>query len=333
MSRRVQPFAVVIVLFGAMAASGQDSWQKIAPVGHTFSVMMPTRATSVSQEIPSADASFPAYFYSATSKDKRFMAAGFYKTASEVTPLLSSFENFVAAIEYGLKHSQTIKSVKQGRDLSSGKLNVKQYDFQIGTYFGIARLIGAQTGFYALVFVGTDAQDWDADRFFSSFRVGELNTDASASGADPRSSMLGAMAPKKPTAETPDADQPGRKGVVTLAEESTGPPPAPGSPPEPWTDTDGLIRGGVINGRAISLPQPKYPSAARKTRDEGQVKVQIVIDELGKVSKAEVVEGPPSILLRYAAVNAAQNSLFTPTFLMGQPVKVSGVLIYNFVAQ
>ena len=263
------------------------------------------------------------------------MAAGFYKTASEVTPLLSSFENFVSAMEYGLKHSQTIKSAKQARDLSSGNLSVKEYDFQIGSYFGIARLIGSQTGFYALVFVGIDAHDSDADRFFSSFRVGGLNTDAGTSGVDARSSVLTAIAPaKKPAAEKANADQSGpAKGVVTPADKSPGPLPAAGSPPEPWAESDGLISGGVVNGKAISLPQPKYPAAARKTRDEGRVKVQIVIDELGNVSEAEVSEGPASIILREAALNAARNSRFTPTFLMGQPVKVSGVLIYNFVAQ
>ena len=263
------------------------------------------------------------------------MAAGFYKTASEVTPILSSFENFVAAIEYGLKHSQTIKSAKQGRDLSSGKLSIKQYDFQIGRYFGIARLIGSQTGFYALVYVGIDTHDSDADRFFSSFRVGELNTDVHGAGVDGRRSVLTAIAPaKKASAEPVNADQSRpAKDVVGLADKSPESPPAPGSPPEPWPDRYGPISGGVVNGKALSLPQPKYPSAARKTRDEGRVKVQIVIDELGSVSQAAVVEGPESTSLREAALGAARNSRFTPTFLMGQPVKVSGVLIYNFVAQ
>lgn len=33
------------------------------------------------------------------------------------------------------------------------------------------------------------------------------------------------------------------------------------------------------------------------------------------------------------AVEAAKNSLFTPTLLAGQPVKVTGVIHYNFVAR
>ena len=61
------------------------------------------------------------------------------------------------------------------------------------------------------------------------------------------------------------------------------------------------------------------------------MKVRIVIDEVGNVISAEAIEGPES--LRQAAIDAAYKSRFTPTRLMGQPVKVSGVIIYNFVAQ
>ncbi|MBO0160511.1 energy transducer TonB, partial [Vibrio parahaemolyticus] len=35
--------------------------------------------------------------------------------------------------------------------------------------------------------------------------------------------------------------------------------------------------------------------------------------------------------LRQAAVEAAQRAKFSPTMLSGQPVKVSGVITYNFV--
>jgi TonB family protein len=61
------------------------------------------------------------------------------------------------------------------------------------------------------------------------------------------------------------------------------------------------------------------------------VRVQIVIDENGNVISAAPVSGHP--LLQGAAVAAARSSKFTPTKLSGMPVKVSGVIIYNFVAQ
>ena len=60
----------------------------------------------------------------------------------------------------------------------------------------------------------------------------------------------------------------------------------------------------------------------------GVVLVQILIDEQGSVVEARPVSGPQH--LQAAAVNAARLARFTPTLLMGEPVKVSGTLSYNF---
>jgi len=90
-----------------------------------------------------------------------------------------------------------------------------------------------------------------------------------------------------------------------------------------------MISGGVMNGKATSLPKPAYPPAARAVRAGGAVTVQVVISESGSVISASAVSGHP--LLRAAAVAAAQGAHFSPTLLSGQPVKVSGVITYNFV--
>jgi TonB family protein len=89
-----------------------------------------------------------------------------------------------------------------------------------------------------------------------------------------------------------------------------------------------VVSGGVLNGKATSLPQPPYPAAARAVRASGAVTVQITIDESGSVTSASAVSGHP--LLRPAAVAAARGARFSPTLLSGQPVRVTGVLIYNF---
>lgn len=90
------------------------------------------------------------------------------------------------------------------------------------------------------------------------------------------------------------------------------------------------ISGGVLNGKATNLVKPAYPAAARAVRAEGAVNVQVTIDEEGNVIAASAVSGHP--LLRAAAVEAARASKFSPTVLSGQAVKVSGVIVYNFVA-
>jgi TonB family protein len=95
-------------------------------------------------------------------------------------------------------------------------------------------------------------------------------------------------------------------------------------PPVPKT-----ISGGVLNGKAISLPKPPYPPAARAVHAGGSVSVQVLIDENGRVISANAVSGNP--LLRGAAESAARGARFSPTMLSGQPVKVSGIITYNFV--
>jgi protein TonB len=55
----------------------------------------------------------------------------------------------------------------------------------------------------------------------------------------------------------------------------------------------------------------------------------VKIDERGNVVSASAVSGHP--LLRQAAEQAARSSKFTPTTLSGQPVSVTGVIVYNFV--
>lgn len=89
------------------------------------------------------------------------------------------------------------------------------------------------------------------------------------------------------------------------------------------------IEGGVINGKALSLPKPAYPYGARSARASGAVSVQVLIDEQGKVIRAGAVSGHPA--LQEAARSAACDAKFSPTSLKGQPVKVSGVITYTFV--
>lgn len=90
------------------------------------------------------------------------------------------------------------------------------------------------------------------------------------------------------------------------------------------------VAGGVLNSKAVTLPKPLYPVAARAVRAEGAVNVQVTVDEAGNVIAATAVSGHP--LLRAASVNAAREAKFSPTMLSGQPVRFTGVVVYNFVA-
>jgi TonB family protein len=84
-------------------------------------------------------------------------------------------------------------------------------------------------------------------------------------------------------------------------------------------------------GRVVQLPKPVYPPIARVAHAQGSVEVQVLIDENGKVVAAAAISGHP--LLQAASVKAARESDFTPTKFEGKPVKVAGVLHYDFIAQ
>lgn len=91
------------------------------------------------------------------------------------------------------------------------------------------------------------------------------------------------------------------------------------------------IEGGVLNNKATELPAPRYPDEARASRVSGAVQVRVLIDENGNVIGTQVLAGHP--LLRAAAESAAREAKFTPTRLQGEPVKVSGTIVYNFAVQ
>jgi TonB family protein len=89
-----------------------------------------------------------------------------------------------------------------------------------------------------------------------------------------------------------------------------------------------VIDGGILNSKAIELPSPIYPDAAKAVAAVGTVNVQVVIDENGNIVSATAISGHP--LLQAAAVDAARRAKFSPTSLNGKPVKVTGTLRYNF---
>jgi TonB family protein len=91
------------------------------------------------------------------------------------------------------------------------------------------------------------------------------------------------------------------------------------------------ISGGLLNGKATSLPKPAYPPIAKQAHASGTVVVQVLVDEQGNIVTARAVSGHP--LLRGASEAAAREAKFPPTKLSGKPVKVSGVITYNFVSE
>ncbi|HEX8191173.1 MAG TPA: energy transducer TonB, partial [Pyrinomonadaceae bacterium] len=90
----------------------------------------------------------------------------------------------------------------------------------------------------------------------------------------------------------------------------------------------GAVRAGGLSDGPLYAPRPEYPDDAKAAGAEGKVSVRVTVDEGGNVVAAEAVAGHP--LLRPAAVGAARAAKFEPALLEGRPVKVSGVISYDF---
>jgi TonB family protein len=123
-------------------------------------------------------------------------------------------------------------------------------------------------------------------------------------------------------------DASGKQSAVVKVDGEPPPPVEAKRAPKPLLKP---VSGGVLNGKALALPKPVYPPQARAAHASGIVTVEVVIDEAGKVISTKAVDGP--MILRQAAVVAAQGARFSPTLLSGQPVKVSGQINYNFALQ
>ena len=117
--------------------------------------------------------------------------------------------------------------------------------------------------------------------------------------------------------------------------DTTAPPPRPVEQPHPvpQVDTTQPVRlpSTVLQGKAIERRTPNYPPLARQIHLSGSVSVEVMLTLDGRVETARAISGHP--LLVTAAVEAARGWRFEPTLLNGTPVRVSGVIVFNFTMQ
>lgn len=84
----------------------------------------------------------------------------------------------------------------------------------------------------------------------------------------------------------------------------------------------------VLNGKARHLEVPSYPAGASANRVTGSIPVRIIFDEEGNVVFAQAIYGHPA--LKSAAIESAMKCKFEPIEVGGKPVKVSGIILYDF---
>ena len=79
-------------------------------------------------------------------------------------------------------------------------------------------------------------------------------------------------------------------GTSPIVEVDNGTPPPIPTPPKPTLQR---VSSVVLSSKAISLPQPMYPTMAKQIHLGGSVSIQILVDEQGRVISAQVVSGHP----------------------------------------
>src|SRR6185312_15256206 len=208
--------------------------------------------------------------------------------------------------------------------------NGREYKISIGTLSGTAQMFATRRRFYAVVILTPKKDDELTEKFLSSLRLPEKMSPQSLSIA----------APTEKSAAPEGANATVAKSSKTETGDDSAKPVGAGSAPTEGKPAEGAsekaigegaaINGGVLNGKALYLPAPDYPALAAQAKASGAVNVQVTIDEYGNIISARAISGHP--LLQAASVAAARQARFSTTSLSGVPVKVTGILVFNFVA-
>jgi TonB family protein len=90
----------------------------------------------------------------------------------------------------------------------------------------------------------------------------------------------------------------------------------------------GPLISGVLNMKVISEVLPSYPQKAKDKRIEGRVEIQLLVNEDGEVIFANPLSGPEELWAE--SVKAAVAARFKPTKLSGEPLKITGRVIFDF---
>jgi protein TonB len=91
------------------------------------------------------------------------------------------------------------------------------------------------------------------------------------------------------------------------------------------------VGGNVRSPRLIKRVEPEYPVLARASRIKGAVRLEAILTEEGKVSNLKLMSGHP--LLVDAAMNAARQWQYEPTYLNDIPAQVILYITVNFTLQ
>lgn len=336
-------FALAIFLLSALplsaqvqkSADGWAEWVTLSPEAEEFTVLMPKNPTTESTKFQYHKMELSARMYLATSSAGPVIGvvslSGIKSDPAQYTEF-ARFNSYVDAFKNffppKIRSKETLPKMVLVSSRPFRGYTGRSYKLTLGDLNGSVNAFVTKKRFYAIVSLNTKKDDALEEKFLSSFELPERQPDqpktTAAGEGEGNVNAQDKQSGGEQLKETPIEGQAtapanGTEGNTEQATNTGGQVPSPNQP-----KAKGPIAGGMLNQKAIYLPQPEVPSGEAN----GVVLVQVLIDEQGSVIDARPVSGPQH--LQAAAVNAARLARFTPTLLMGEPVKVSGTLSYNF---
>ncbi|MFN2492733.1 MAG: TonB family protein [Pyrinomonadaceae bacterium] len=311
------------------SAVGSD-WETLRPDGEEFAVLMPKGSTFESSKEPYHKMELNTRIYISNPQSGPVFAVlslsgiksnpALYSEMQRVNSYVDAFKTFFPP---KIRKGAIAKLTLLGDKRLQGHAG-REYRTTLAELSGLTRVYATRKRFYAIVYLNAKKEESIQEKFMSSFFLPEKPTEPppdvahqpAGGQADPQTAALKTGSGEIGQAEAAAANKPD--------------PPANGSDPTVAAAKKVPISGGVLNGKAYSLPVPDYPAEAKAAGASGTVTVQVTVDEQGTVLSAQAVSG--HAMLHKAAVTAAFRARFAPTLLMGEPVKVTGIIVYNFGA-
>jgi protein TonB len=330
---------LLAVPFAAHAQKGAEAWaewETISPEGEEFTVSMPKNPTTETATFPYHKMELNARLYLATSSGGPVLAItslsgiksnpAAYTEFARFNSYIDAFKNFFPA-KVRSKETPTKLVLVSSRPFHGH--TGRSYKMTLGDLSGTVHAFVTRKRFYAIVSLNTKKDEALDEKFLSSFVLPERQIEQpKVAASDPSGQRTPNPDPANTEGQPVQNEEPVARPSPLPASEVIEPTAGntPNTPPgkEP-NQKKGPISGGMLNSKAIYLPMPEVPPGEAS----GVVLVAIVVDEQGSVIEARAISGPQH--LHAAAVTAARLARFSPTLLMGEPVRVSGTLSYNFV--
>ena len=334
---------LLAVPFAAQAQKGAEAWaewETISPEGEEFTVSMPKNPTTETATFTYHKMELNARLYLATSSGGPVLAItslsgiksnpAAYTEFARFNSYIDAFKNFFPA-KIRSKETPTKLVLVSSRPFNGH--TGRSYKMTLGDLSGTVHAFVTRKRFYAIVSLNTKKDEALDEKFLSSFVLPERQVEQpKVVATDGSVNSSGQRAPNSDPTNTENQPVQNEEAVARPSplpanenvEPASGNPPntQPGDKPN---QKKGPISGGMLNAKAIYVPMPEVPPGDTS----GVVLVAIVVDEQGSVIEARAISGPQN--LHAPAVIAARLARFSPTLLMGEPVRVSGTLSYNFV--